>query len=164
MIIKAAPHNSARANPEKIWVLMKAVFCRNTLCIARKSDKIRTLIFQEAPKADCAVLPKLFLRGSFFLCQHVSLSRNVDIRNQIVYKRVMVGWAYRLVLTNTRQNNTIRSPAAARRRPVVFPSQLGGLAGDLRVDLNGSFEPVMNTRTNVRRTQFRSVSAVSVRA
>ena len=49
--------NSARANPEKIWVLMKAVFCRNTLCIARKSDKIRARIFQEAPKADCAVLP-----------------------------------------------------------------------------------------------------------
>ena len=55
--VKAIPHNSARANPEKIWVLMKAVFCRNTLCIARKSDKIRALIFQEAPMADYAVLP-----------------------------------------------------------------------------------------------------------
>ncbi len=44
--VKATPHNSARANPEKIWVLMKAVFRRNTLCISRKSDKIRAQIFQ----------------------------------------------------------------------------------------------------------------------
>ena len=56
-VVKATPHNSARANPEKIWVLMKAVFRRNTLCISRKSDKIRAQIFQEVPKADCAVLP-----------------------------------------------------------------------------------------------------------
>ena len=55
--IKAIPHNSARANSEKIWVLMKAVFRRNTLCISRKSDKIRAQIFQKAPKTDCAVLP-----------------------------------------------------------------------------------------------------------
>jgi hypothetical protein len=55
--VKATPHNSVRANPEKIWVLMKAVFRRNTLCISRKSDKIRAQIFQEVPKADCAVLP-----------------------------------------------------------------------------------------------------------
>ena len=55
--IRATPHNTARANPEKIWVLMKAFFCRNTLCISRKSDKIRARIFQEAPMADCAVLP-----------------------------------------------------------------------------------------------------------
>ncbi len=48
---KATPHNSARANPEKNWVLMKAVFRRNTLCISRKSDKIRAQIFQEVPKA-----------------------------------------------------------------------------------------------------------------
>jgi len=27
------------------------------LCISRKSDEIRAQIFQEAPKADCAVLP-----------------------------------------------------------------------------------------------------------
>jgi hypothetical protein len=48
--IRATPHNSARANPEKIWVLMMALFRRNTLCIARKSDEIRAQIFQEAPK------------------------------------------------------------------------------------------------------------------
>jgi hypothetical protein len=53
---KAIPHNSARANPEKKWVLMMALFRRNTLCIARKSDEIRALFFQEAPKADCAGL------------------------------------------------------------------------------------------------------------
>ena len=56
-VVKATPHNSARANPEKIWVLMKAVFRRNTLCISRKGDKIRARIFQEVPKADCAGLP-----------------------------------------------------------------------------------------------------------
>ena len=39
-ISKATPHNSARADFEKNWVLMKAVFRRNTLCIARKSDKV----------------------------------------------------------------------------------------------------------------------------
>ena len=54
---RAIPHNSARANPEKNWVLMKAVFRRNTLCISRKSDKIRAQFFREAPKPDCAVLP-----------------------------------------------------------------------------------------------------------
>ena len=38
---------SARADREKICVLRKALFCRNTLCIARKSDKIRAEIFRE---------------------------------------------------------------------------------------------------------------------
>ena len=42
---------SARADREKICVLMMALFCRNTLCIARKSDEIRTKIFRETPKA-----------------------------------------------------------------------------------------------------------------
>jgi hypothetical protein len=54
---KATPHNSARANPEKNWVLTMAVFRRNTLCILRKSDEVRAQFFQEAPMADCAVLP-----------------------------------------------------------------------------------------------------------
>ncbi len=54
---KAIPHNSARADPEKIWVLIKALFRRCTLCTSRKSDEIRARIFQEMPKADCAVLP-----------------------------------------------------------------------------------------------------------
>ena len=53
----ATPHNSARADPEKIWVLIKALFRRCTLCTSRKSDEIRAQIFQEMPKADCAVLP-----------------------------------------------------------------------------------------------------------
>ena len=35
-----------------------AVFRRNTLCISRKSDEVRAQFFQEAPMADCAVLPK----------------------------------------------------------------------------------------------------------
>ncbi len=34
-----------KADFEKNWVLMKAVFRRNTLCIARKSDKIRARFF-----------------------------------------------------------------------------------------------------------------------
>ncbi|MCR5842753.1 MAG: hypothetical protein K6G66_02220, partial [Oscillospiraceae bacterium] len=55
--VKAIPHNSARADPEKIWVLIKALFRRCTLCTSRKSDEIRAQIFQEMPKADCAVLP-----------------------------------------------------------------------------------------------------------
>ena len=54
---RAIPHNSARADPEKIWVLIKALFRRCTLCTSRKSDEIRAQIFQEMPKADCAVLP-----------------------------------------------------------------------------------------------------------
>ena len=48
---KAIPHNSARGNPEKNWVLIKALFCRNTLCISRKSDEIRARFFREMPKA-----------------------------------------------------------------------------------------------------------------
>ena len=55
--VRAIPHNAARANPEKNRVLTMAVFCRNTLCISRKSDKVRVRFFQEAPMADCAVLP-----------------------------------------------------------------------------------------------------------
>ena len=55
--INAIPHNSARAGPEKIWVLIKALFRRCTLCTSRKSDEIRAQIFQEMPKTDCAVLP-----------------------------------------------------------------------------------------------------------
>ena len=55
--LKATPHNSARADPEKIWVLIKALFRRCTLCTSRKSDEIRAQIFQEMPQADCAVLP-----------------------------------------------------------------------------------------------------------
>ena len=42
---------SARADREKICVLMMTLFCRNTLCIARKSDEIRAQIFRETPQA-----------------------------------------------------------------------------------------------------------------
>ena len=38
-----------------------ALFRVNTLCIARKSDEIRAQIFRKMPKADCAVLPYIFL-------------------------------------------------------------------------------------------------------
>ena len=55
--VRAIPHNSARADSEKIWVLIKALFRRCTLCTSRKSDEIRAQIFQEMPKANCAVLP-----------------------------------------------------------------------------------------------------------
>ena len=41
----------ARTDREKICVLMKALFCRNTLCIARKSDEIRAQIFRKMPQA-----------------------------------------------------------------------------------------------------------------
>jgi hypothetical protein len=47
-------NKSARANSEKICVLMKAVFRRHTLCMARKSDKIRAQIFRKAPQAICS--------------------------------------------------------------------------------------------------------------
>ena len=40
---------SARADCERICVLMKAVFRRNTLCIARKSDEIRAEIIRKMP-------------------------------------------------------------------------------------------------------------------
>ena len=36
---KVIPHNAARADGERKWVLLKAFFCRNTSCIARKNDK-----------------------------------------------------------------------------------------------------------------------------
>ena len=55
--LKATPHNSARVIPEKNRVLTKAFFRRHTLCMARKSDKVRARFFREAPMADCAVLP-----------------------------------------------------------------------------------------------------------
>ena len=42
---------SARADCEKIWVLMMALFCGNTLCIVRKSDEIRAQIFRKMPQA-----------------------------------------------------------------------------------------------------------------
>ena len=55
--------------------------------------------------------------------------------------------------SDQRQNDTIRSPAAAggvrSTDGVVFPFQTGGLAGVLRFGLNGSFESVMNTQTSV---------------
>ena len=54
---KATPHDSARANPEKNQVPRKAIIHRNTMCIARKKDEVRVQFFQEAPMADCAVLP-----------------------------------------------------------------------------------------------------------
>ena len=47
--VKATPHNSARADFEKKQVLMMAVFCRNTLCISRKSDEIRACFFRKTP-------------------------------------------------------------------------------------------------------------------
>ena len=51
------PHNVARADSKKKRVLLKPFFCRNTLCIPRKSDKIRVSFFWKMPQANCAVLP-----------------------------------------------------------------------------------------------------------
>ena len=42
---------SARADREKIYVLMMALFCRNTWRIARKNDEIRADIFHQKPQA-----------------------------------------------------------------------------------------------------------------
>ena len=42
---------AARANPERICVLMKALFRRNTLCISRKRDEIRAQRIRDATKA-----------------------------------------------------------------------------------------------------------------
>ena len=56
----AIPHNTARADGERKWVLMKAFFCRNTLCISRKNDKIRAHFIRQLPQTYCAVLPKIF--------------------------------------------------------------------------------------------------------
>ena len=42
---------SARADCERIWVLMKAVFRRNTLCISRNNDEIRAQIIRRTPMA-----------------------------------------------------------------------------------------------------------------
>jgi len=42
---------SARADSEKIRVLMMALFRRNTLCISRKNDEIRAQFFREMPQA-----------------------------------------------------------------------------------------------------------------
>ena len=42
--------NSARAGCERICVLMKAVFRRNTVRISRKSDEIRAQIIRRTPK------------------------------------------------------------------------------------------------------------------
>jgi hypothetical protein len=55
---KASPHIPARADFEKIRVLMMAVFCRNTLCISRKTDEIRARIFRKMPKTECGAMPK----------------------------------------------------------------------------------------------------------
>ena len=51
----------ARVDLEKICVLMKALFCRNTLCIARKSDEIRAQIFRKTPQA----IDSAFTKTSF---------------------------------------------------------------------------------------------------
>ena len=40
-----------KADCERICVLMKAVFCRNTVCISRKTDKIRAQMFRKMPKS-----------------------------------------------------------------------------------------------------------------
>ena len=49
----------ARVDREKICVLMKALFCRNTLCIARKRDEIRAQIFRESPQAICSAFTRV---------------------------------------------------------------------------------------------------------
>jgi len=49
---------AARADSEKIYVLIKAVFLRNTLCIAGKSDEIRAELFRKMPKAIDSAFPE----------------------------------------------------------------------------------------------------------
>jgi len=69
---KAAPHNAARTAGEKIRVMMTALFCRNTLCISRKSDYIRAQIFRRMPQSHCAALPQI---NKFFPDFHEILSQ-----------------------------------------------------------------------------------------
>ena len=57
---------------------------------------------------------------------------------------------FQVPVLKPRQNNTIRSPAAASgvrsADGVVFPFQTGGFTGMLRFGLNANLEFVMNTR------------------
>ena len=56
--IRAIPHNSARADFEKICVRKKALFRRHTLCMARKSNAFADQIFQKPPQTIlCGVAP-----------------------------------------------------------------------------------------------------------
>ena len=50
----AVLHGLARADFEKICVLIKALPRRNTLCISRGNDEIRAQIFRKTPKPDRA--------------------------------------------------------------------------------------------------------------
>ena len=52
---------SARADCERICVLRMAVFRRNTLCIARKDDEVRTQRIREAPK----MMESAFAQGRY---------------------------------------------------------------------------------------------------
>ena len=51
-IFKAIPHNSTRADPEKIWVLIQALFRRCTLCISSFSGKVRQKIRRQDVRGD----------------------------------------------------------------------------------------------------------------
>jgi hypothetical protein len=55
-IFKEAPHYSARANPEKNWILTMTVFHRNILFISRKSDEVRAQLFLPRQGGLCAAV------------------------------------------------------------------------------------------------------------
>ena len=57
----------------------KKPFRRNTLCIARKSDKIRAQFFREAPMADCAVLPYISCFAFFLFGRTIRSCMNARI-------------------------------------------------------------------------------------
>ena len=80
---------SVRTDREKICVLMKALFCRNTLCIARKSAKIRAQIFRETPQAIYSV----FTKGepNRGVCV-VLWSVNPKLKTGVRYMNEMVNW------------------------------------------------------------------------
>ena len=65
---------SARADREKICVLMMALFCRNTLCIARKKDDIRAQIFRKMPQAIYSAFTQGFCK---FFSDHARKAKTV---------------------------------------------------------------------------------------
>ena len=67
----------ARADRERICALIKAVFCRNTLCTARKTDKIRAIIIRKLPKS---------IYSAFTLCLKNECSYKIV---RIVYQKLL---------------------------------------------------------------------------
>ena len=83
---------SARVDCEKICVLIKALFCRNTLCIARKSDEIRALIFRKTPQAIYSAftwaLAEILSRLHYTYLGYSLLYNGVQVLGRKLYKTI----------------------------------------------------------------------------